>query len=966
MESEDARQQFQQRIQADRQAGREQPLARYQELFPGHEELIAREYERVRGDAAKSGRITTCAEESGPPSAFLERLAEFSPPRMRYQLGEELARGGMGAVLRVWDESLRRDLAMKVVLSNEDRATQGPTHAPDPRTLGRFLEEAQVTGQLDHPGIVPVHELGVSEERGVYFTMKLVRGEDLRAVFAKVREGEEGWTKTRALGVLLKVCEAMAYAHDKGVIHRDLKPANVMVGKYGEVYVMDWGLARVRGEEDRHDLRLRSTVTTAVRTARTEAADESPFVPILTMDGTVVGTPAYMPPEQAEGRREELGPRSDVYAMGAMLYELLTGQAPYVRPGSRASPLMILGALVSGPPKPVHELAPGVAAELEAICEKAMAREPEERYRDMGELAADLSAYLEHRVVRAYRTGAVVELRKWVERNKGLAATSAAALIALVAGLITSSVLFVEARDNAELARRNADEAKKQAEVARENEQRADLEARTARRTADFLTGLFEVVDPGEARGNTVTAREILDRGASKIDAELREEPEVRANLMGTMGVVYSRLGLYQAALPLLRGSLEERRKTLGDEDERVAESRNDLGETLRLSADYEGAERELRAALDVRRRLLGEHPAVAESLHDLGAVLAERGNPQEAEALLRESLELRRKLLGRHPDVAESLNELAFAIYDQHRTEGVEDLLREALELRTELLGTHPSTAESVNNLGLLLYEQGRKEEAIPLFRTSLDMKRQLFGAVHPDTATTLNNLAFALHDSGDLAGAEELYRSAIEQQRALLGDAHPSLGQALNNLAFVLRDRGDYDGARDGFFEAVATYRRALGDEHKSVINAVSNAEHLVRETIERRESELGAEHNETVRARLDLAELFRIAGRPVDARPVAEEVWQLLSGVPDADGVLAARAESVLGAVLADLGEREEAEELLRAGFTRLLEFLGPAARETSLSGGRLAALFELTNRPEEAARVRSLLTSPDQGD
>ncbi len=367
-------------------------------------------------------------------SEVLRRLAEREKPHTRYKLEGEVAHGGQGAILRVWDEDLRRHLAMKVILGEGEASKTGVTSSVSSSALGRFLEEAQVTGQLDHPGIVPVHELGLDSEGRVYFTMKLVKGEDLKAIFDLVHEGREGWTQTRALNVMLKVCEAMAYAHSKSVIHRDLKPSNVMVGRYGEVFVMDWGLARVAGEEDRKDIRIRPEMTTTeLRSERRASAD--PDSPLITMDGDVVGTPAYMSPEQARGDQNAMGPRSDVYAVGAMLYHLLAGEAPYVPKSSRLNNYAIWAQVQQGPPKPLHELAPTALAELVAICEKAMAREASKRYADTEALAVDLRAFLEHRVVSAYETGAVAELRKWVARNKPLAVASAAAVLALVGGL---------------------------------------------------------------------------------------------------------------------------------------------------------------------------------------------------------------------------------------------------------------------------------------------------------------------------------------------------------------------------------------------------------------------------------------------------------------------------------------------------------------------------------------------------
>lgn len=191
--------------------------------------------------------------------------------------------------------------------------------------------------------------------------MRLVKGDDLRVTFERVRTGEGGWNPTRALGVLQRVCEAMGYAHDKGVLHRDLKPANVMVGKYGEVYVMDWGLARVLGQADRHDLRLKPvtpSTQSAVRTERGAERHETPDSPLVTMDGAVIGTPAYMPPEQARGELEALGPHSDVYSIGAMLYELLAGQMPFVPAGARVSPQAVLMRVLRGPAAPPERARP--------------------------------------------------------------------------------------------------------------------------------------------------------------------------------------------------------------------------------------------------------------------------------------------------------------------------------------------------------------------------------------------------------------------------------------------------------------------------------------------------------------------------------------------------------------------------------------------------------------------------------
>ncbi|MCY2961554.1 MAG: SUMF1/EgtB/PvdO family nonheme iron enzyme [Planctomycetota bacterium] len=425
---------------------------------------------------------------STPSAALAQRLAEHAPKQSRYKLEGEIARGGMGAILKIWDEDLRRHLAMKVILGRGEAPAHGGTPGVDAQQLARFLEEAQVTGQLDHPGIVPVHELGLDQDGRVYFTMKLVKGRDLKTIFELVLAGKEGWNETRALTVIQKVCEALAYAHAKGVIHRDLKPANVMVGHFGEVYVMDWGLARVLGKQDRHDLRIApefASALTSVKTQRREEREEQADSPLVTMDGDVVGTPAYMPLEQARGEVEKLSARSDVYSIGAMLYHLLARQAPYMAPGMRASNRTVHAMVLHGPPSALDSLRRDVPAELVSIVEKSMSRDASQRYPDTLALAEDLRAYLEHRVVSAYETGAWAETRKWVARNKPLAASLASGVVLLVVGLGTSLAFRAKADAEAKNARAASKLAETRAEEAHAQSQRADGEADKARLAAE-------------------------------------------------------------------------------------------------------------------------------------------------------------------------------------------------------------------------------------------------------------------------------------------------------------------------------------------------------------------------------------------------------------------------------------------------------------------------------------------------
>ncbi|MHC4970919.1 MAG: protein kinase domain-containing protein [Planctomycetota bacterium] len=412
--------------------------------------------------------VSLDGDVSGSSSGVRERLLQLAGRTGRYTLREEVARGGMGVILKVWDEDLRRNLAMKTTIDSIKTMTEtgAPSTAVD--QVSRFLEEAQITGQLDHPGIVPVHELGIDDEGRMFFTMRLVKGRTLDEVIKLARADQDGWNRPRALNLMVRVCEALAYAHSKGVIHRDIKPANIMVGKFGEVYVMDWGLAKVLGRVDTHTHRLDASVSflrTMIRTDRRDDLLHTPDSAMVTMEGTVIGTPAYMPPEQAEGRIDALDPRSDVYSVGALLYTLLTGWMPYVNPDEPPSLAGVLNHLMAGPPKPIDEIEGDVPPELVAICEKAMARRPAERYATMIEMADDLRAYVERRVVRAYRTGAVAEFRKWVHRNKATAAACAALLLLTVGGSVAVMLLQQQKVSQVRAAQELTDQARTRAEA---------------------------------------------------------------------------------------------------------------------------------------------------------------------------------------------------------------------------------------------------------------------------------------------------------------------------------------------------------------------------------------------------------------------------------------------------------------------------------------------------------------------
>ncbi|MHC5078397.1 MAG: serine/threonine protein kinase, partial [Planctomycetota bacterium] len=379
----------------------------------------------------------------------------------RYSVLGEVARGGMGAIVKIVDNDIRRPMAMKVILGEKQRDQ-----------LERFVEEAQVTGQLEHPNIVPVHELGLDEEGAVYFTMKLVKGESLESIVEKLARKDPAYTETfpltRLLEIFLKVCDAMAFAHAKGVIHRDLKPENVMVGKFGEVLVMDWGLAKVKGREDT----ARDELVASIRSEKEVGQ---------TLDGDVMGTPSYMPPEQANGDVEEIGERSDVFALGGILYKILTHIAPY----TASSMTAIIAKAVKGTVIPPRSRNPGarIPRELEAICLKAMAFKGRERYGSVEALAGDVRSYLAHRLVKAHRYGLFSKAVRFMQRHPAGSLAGGVALVLLAVGAAVTGVVAGEAR--AARARAREEQARAESESFKRKEaEREKAEAVEARDTA--------------------------------------------------------------------------------------------------------------------------------------------------------------------------------------------------------------------------------------------------------------------------------------------------------------------------------------------------------------------------------------------------------------------------------------------------------------------------------------------------
>ena len=393
----------------------------------------------------------------------------------RYAIICEVARGGMGRILLAMDNAVGREIALKEVLGSHE-GTHPDVSVSDPVAVERFLREAKVTGQLDHPNIVPVHEISRRENGSVFYTMKLVRGESmadkLAAIGAEKISGEQRLARRlKLLDGFLDVCQAIAYAHSRGVIHRDLKPHNIMVGDFGETMVLDWGLARVRGQDDNVANSARPGTRRFSRSLINQAGESH------TLDGDILGTPAYMSPEQASGKIESVDERSDVYALGAILYEILAGQPPYVG----FNPDSIVSMVLADRPPPLKIAAPGAPPDLVSLAEKAMERDRHARLQSAEAMAREIIAYRDGRTLSVYNYSSLELLRRFMQRNKVPMAVSAAAALVILVLTVVGIVNIRAERDTAELnlaLKNQAEEEKKQLAESQARARQALVDAR--------------------------------------------------------------------------------------------------------------------------------------------------------------------------------------------------------------------------------------------------------------------------------------------------------------------------------------------------------------------------------------------------------------------------------------------------------------------------------------------------------
>jgi non-specific serine/threonine protein kinase/serine/threonine-protein kinase len=647
-----------------------------------------------------------------------------------YRLLQLIGQGGMGEVwLAEQKEPVRRRVAIKLIKAGMDTR----------EVVARFESERQALALMDHPGIAKVFEAGATPQGRPYFAMEYVTGMPITDYCDKHK-----LTTRQRLELFMLVCDAVQHAHQKAILHRDLKPSNILVGEVDgkpAPRIIDFGVAKA---------------TVQRLTAGT----------LYTRVGAMVGTPGYMSPEQADSAGTDVDTRTDVYSLGVVLYELLVGVLPLdfsrtaadqfprrlrdedaPRPSTRLRTLGEQGgATAQSRGVDGATLARQIRGDLDAIALKALEKDRARRYATPSEFAADIGRYLRHEPVLAHQASAAYRARKYVRRHRlgvAFAATAAALLV---------SVAVVQA---VELRR-----------IKRERD-RAD-------RVTEFMTGMFKVSDPSEARGNDIRAREILDKASKDIDTGLAKDPELQAQMMHMMGNVYESLGLYAQSESLLRRAVGIRRRTLGAGNSDTLQSMNDLAFVLDEDSHYAEAEKVAREALDTRRHELGlAHRDTLDATHTLAAVLWSEGRYPEAEKLNREALAAARRALAPQDQlIGKIITNLALDLLSEGRYAEAEKLFREVLEIDLRAFGPdHPVVLGDLMNLASSLSGQLRETEAEKLYSETLDADRRVLGREHPDTLLTMANLGGILSEEKRYAEAEKLYREALPIMRKRLG---------------------------------------------------------------------------------------------------------------------------------------------------------------------------------------------------
>ncbi len=862
------------------------------------ESLLSAE-EEVRSSFLESPPVGN--EPAASDIETIGRLEAGQVFALRFRLVRKLGEGGMGQVwLAEQTSPVRRQVALKLIKAG----------MYDEDVVRRFQTERQSLAIMDHPAIAKVFDAGTTEQGQPYFVMEYVPGLPITEYC-----DQKKLTIKQRLNLFIQVCEGVQHAHQKAIVHRDLKPQNILVVEIDgkpKPRIIDFGLAKATSP-------------------RLDGAGS------LTQLGSLVGTPGYMSPEQIDPGQRDIDTRTDVYSLGVILYVLLTGVLPIDTRNWQQKPLVeVLQALrEEEPERPSTKVSTkgansdAVAAargtesaqlvsllcgDLDWIAMKALEKDREGRYGTPSEFASDIQRYLNHEPVIAREASAAYRMKKYVRRHSLAVSVIAAAVTVLVVFVVFQTV---------ELRR-----------ITRERD-RANRERDRANRVSSFVVDMFKVSDPSESRGNSVTAREILDKASKDIENSLTKDPELQAQLMYTMGNVYASLGLDSRSETLLEQALTLQKKILGPEHPDTLDSASSLGRTLRYEGHYPEAEQLLRQTVQAQERVLApEDPRTLRSMNGLANTLAYEGKNSEAEQLMRNVLEKERRELGpEDKDTLKSMRDLSVILREEGHFSEAKQLQAEALALHQRVFGRdHPDTVSVMVSLGNTLLLEGHLAEAEKLVHEILTIELRMLGPEHPDTLTAEYNLSRILVEEGKYEEANKLIHETLATQARVLGPDHLSTLRSMDNLGEILAKQGRYSEAESDLRDALARKIRVFGVEHPDSLLTMSDlgevldseekhveAQSTLQKAYEIKSRVLGASNSDTLYSLAALALATAHLGRFAEAETLIQQAQEIESHSSDITSETSSKIDFTAAAIAARLNRREESlalvEQLLK---------------------------------------------------